>query len=632
MSQLEEGLAAVKRWQGQWAEIPQHPSLQLDPQEAGAALAALAERLQDNYPFHHPSYAGQMLKPPHQLAHAAYAMAMLINPNNHALDGGPASAAMEREAVALMAAMVGYEEHLGHLTSSGTIANLEALWVARQLHPGKAIAYSTQAHYTHPRMCEVLGVKGVPIAVDAQGRMDLADLDAKLATGEIGTVVVTLGTTGLGALDPLHEIVKRDVRVHVDSAYGGFFRLLAELEPPMVEAAPYLAMAEADSIVIDPHKHGLQPYGCGTVLFKDPSVGRLYKHDSPYTYFTSKELHLGEISLECSRAGAAAAALWTTLRCFPLSASLGLGPVLQATRRAGLAWAALLEASPYAHLVMQPELDIVGFFPLGGGWTASGISAETDRVFEALMAHPQEPVYLAKVNLPRALVEPRAPKVQWDQDTVTCLRSVLMKPEHEALVPYLHARFEHEAWWPDAELPPPPAPRGKALTGPLNVKAEWANLVSRYHEKVRAVLVNDLRQILVAKYHPGVGRLHFELTPPYGLGGACGLRLVTQSPDGEAFKQVGGEANGFSGVLPLLADQAPLIPGEVRGYERFAPLVDAEESLEDLAGKHLLEFFLVCWEAAGGDRCTYPATIGFEGEEEVLDLKTGRWEDVPGRP
>jgi hypothetical protein len=31
MSQLEEGLAAVKRWQGQWAEIPQHPSLQLDP-------------------------------------------------------------------------------------------------------------------------------------------------------------------------------------------------------------------------------------------------------------------------------------------------------------------------------------------------------------------------------------------------------------------------------------------------------------------------------------------------------------------------------------------------------------------------------------------------------------------------
>ena len=74
------------------------------------------------------------------------------------------------------------------------------------------------------------------------------------------------------------------------------------------------ALAACDSIVVDPHKHGLQPYGCGAVLFRDPAVGRLYLHDSPYTYFTSDELHLGEISLECSRAGAAAAALWLTLR------------------------------------------------------------------------------------------------------------------------------------------------------------------------------------------------------------------------------------------------------------------------------------------------------------------------------
>ena len=74
----------------------------------------------------------------------------------------------------------------------------------------------------------------------------------------------------------------------------------------------FAAIGQADSIVIDPHKHGLQPYGCGCVLFRDPAVGRFYKHDSPYTYFTSKQLHLGEISLECSRAGAAAVALWAT--------------------------------------------------------------------------------------------------------------------------------------------------------------------------------------------------------------------------------------------------------------------------------------------------------------------------------
>src|SRR5205814_7002218 len=83
-------------------------------------------------------------------------------------------------------------------------------------------------------------------------------------------------------------------------------------------AANLAAVSEVDSIAIDPHKHGLQPYGCGCVLFRDPAVGRFYKHDSPYTYFTSRELHLGEISLECSRPGAAAVALHCTQRLFPL--------------------------------------------------------------------------------------------------------------------------------------------------------------------------------------------------------------------------------------------------------------------------------------------------------------------------
>ena len=50
---------------------------------------------------------------------------------------------------------------LGHLTSSGTIANLEALWVAGRLHPGKAIVHGVNAHYTHSRMCAVLGLQGV---------------------------------------------------------------------------------------------------------------------------------------------------------------------------------------------------------------------------------------------------------------------------------------------------------------------------------------------------------------------------------------------------------------------------------------------------------------------------------------
>src|SRR5690606_37966493 len=111
------------------------------------------------------------------VARAAYATAMALNPNNHALDGGPATARMEREAVADLAAMFGLPQHLGHLSASGTIANLEALWVARELRPGATILHGANAHYTHARMCDVLGVAHEELPTDRDGRLDLDALE-----------------------------------------------------------------------------------------------------------------------------------------------------------------------------------------------------------------------------------------------------------------------------------------------------------------------------------------------------------------------------------------------------------------------------------------------------------------------
>lgn len=439
---LTDGLNALDAWRSRWPAFAPDATLELPPETMAGVLAQLAERLQDNFPFHHPLYAGQMLKPPHPLAWAAYAMTMTINPNNHALDGGPATAKMELEAIADMARLFGFTNHLGHLTASGTIANLEALWVARQLHPDKGIACSIDAHYTHPRMAAVLGMTAETIPTDAQGRLDLAAVESVLASGRIGTLVVTPGTTGLGAVDPIHELVpiarRHGVRVHVDAAYGGFYRVLTDAPQPMIDVAPWLAIAECDSVVVDPHKHGLQPYGCGCVLFRDPSVGRFYKHDSPYTYFTSNDLHLGEISLECSRAGAAAAAFWATLQAFPLRHDAGFGPILGRTRQAALDWAERLSTSPDFRLVVSPELDIVAFFPVTAGLSASRISAHTEAIFQRLETHPEQPVYLAKLQVRRELLATRYPDLHWDQETVTVLRSCLMKPEQASFVGFLH--------------------------------------------------------------------------------------------------------------------------------------------------------------------------------------------------
>jgi glutamate/tyrosine decarboxylase-like PLP-dependent enzyme len=440
---LSSAVAAIAEWQEGFGPYETDPSMLVSDERFAGAFAELTGRLRDNYPFFHPSYAGQMLKPAHPAAVAGYLAAMLINPNNHALDGGPATGQMEKEAVATLAAMFGLNTHLGHLTTSGTIANLEALYVARETHPGLGVAYSEEAHYTHARMCGVLGIEGTPVPADGAGRMDIGALDALLAGGRIGTVVATAGTTGLGAIDPVHEILavarRHGARVHVDAAYGGFFTLLAgQPGEAGLDPAPWRAIAECDSVVVDPHKHGLQPYGCGAVLFSDPEVGRFYLHDSPYTYFTSDELHLGEISLECSRAGASAAALWLTLQLLPLTAD-GLGRVLAACRRAALGWAALIGESSLLELYQPPELDIVCYFRHQPGATMSGI----DEVTVSMLARGMKasrPVFLSTLRVTAAGMSRRHPGVTADQDGARILRSVLMKPEARGYVTELHAR------------------------------------------------------------------------------------------------------------------------------------------------------------------------------------------------
>ncbi len=441
---LPRAVAAIDRWQAEYDDPGTHPSLEVDDRDLEAAFIALTARLTDNYPFFSPRYVGQMLKPPHPAAVLGYVTAMLINPNNHALDGGPATAAMEKEVVARIATMFGLPQHLGHLTSSGTIANLEALFIARESHPGKSIAYSADAHYTHARMCHVLGIEGLPIATDARGRIDLDALESALANGRIGTVVATLGTTGLGALDPLPEIVALarayGARVHVDAAYGGFFSLIADDSPDGVAAAPFAATALADSIVVDPHKHGLQPYGCGAVLFADPAVGRFYVHDSPYTYFTSDELHLGEISLECSRAGASAAALWLTLEVLPLT-STGLGAALRPGRRGALAWHALHHESTAFAPYQQPELDIVTYLPRRT--SMSIVDSASQALFtRAAQGEPAEQVHIATYGVTDRQLSERGHDLQMDAPSARILRSVVMKPQSEDAIPGIHAHLE----------------------------------------------------------------------------------------------------------------------------------------------------------------------------------------------
>lgn len=437
---LDQELQNLQTWRNSFGEWESDSSLSVPEEKLTKVFKELSERLSGNYPFHHPVYAGQMLKPPHPVAWAAYAMAMTINPNNHALDGGPPSSEMEKEVMAELSNFFGYgETFLGHLTSSGTIANLEALWISRKSHPEKKIAFSENSHYTHERMCEVLGVDGVKVKINEDGSFDLKALNPL----EIGTIIVTLGTTGLGEVEHLDQVLpwakENGIRIHIDSAYGGFFRALKDSD--LIDGTQWKLMQEADSIVVDPHKHGLQPYGCGAVLFKDPSVGRFYKHDSPYTYFTSDDLHLGEISLECSRAGAAAAALWATLKCFPLKEDEGFGPILAQCRKTALSGYAIMNDSSRLKPYKKPDLDILAYFPSKPKEnTTSSISEASNRVFDLGMRDGS--FYLSLFKVPSSTFVKLHPEYEADTETVVLLRSVFMKPEQAGFIDELVKRIE----------------------------------------------------------------------------------------------------------------------------------------------------------------------------------------------
>ncbi|WP_235451437.1 aminotransferase class V-fold PLP-dependent enzyme [Yonghaparkia sp. Root332] len=443
LPQVMTGIDGLKATYGSWG---QHPSTHADPEKVHAVLGELIERLDDNFPYFHPQYAGQMLKPPHPVATAAYLATMQLNPNNHSIDASRATTAMEHEVLDQLAAMFDYPaEYMGHLTWSGTTANLEALWISREIAPGKAIAHSADAHYTHSRMGEVLGIDTVGIPTDAAGRMELEALERELATGRIGVVVATLGTTGLGAVDPLADIIplarRYGARIHVDTAYGGFFAIIADELAPET-ARHFRAIKDADSVVVDPHKHGLQPYGCGAVLFNDQSILRYYHHESPYTYFASTERHFGEIQLECSRAGASAAALWATLRVFPLTKE-GLGGIVLPGYRAAQQWHALIEESDILQPYQRPEIDIITYLPRVRSM------AELDRTSHAIFEMAADTTRPQQTHLATYVVKPeqlraRGIDLEVDAPTGRIMRSVLMKPEHEPLIPEMH---HHVSMW-----------------------------------------------------------------------------------------------------------------------------------------------------------------------------------------
>lgn len=193
---------------------------------------------------------------------------------------GPGAVRLENLLVDWMKELLGYPESAaGTLTSGGSVANLAAIVTARDPLSSKdyhrAVVYtSSQAHESVFRALRVAGMSEATVrhvAVDRQCKMEPGDLDRQIERDRADDLlpwllVASAGTTNTGVIDPLESLAQIAARhklwFHIDAAYGGFFMLVEESRRAL------RGIADADSIVLDPHKGLFLPYGCGCVIVR----------------------------------------------------------------------------------------------------------------------------------------------------------------------------------------------------------------------------------------------------------------------------------------------------------------------------------------------------------------------------
>lgn len=287
--------------------------------------------------------------------------------------GGAVAAQLEEQVLGWLAQALGLpgDRFSGCLQSGGSMANLSALAAARSRLPradwGRAtILLSEQGHHSLAKAARLLGFDDAQlqvVACDAEQRMDPAALRSALAgCARPLCVAATLGTTNTGAIDPLAELgaICREAGVwfHVDGAYGAACLLLEDF------AALRPAVAQADSLTLDPHKWLYSPFESGCLLtpHKD-ALHAAFDADGGYMQdIPREEINLYRRGAELSR-GNRALKLWLMLR------GLGLAPIRAAIaediRLCRLA-RDLLAADPRFVIRSEPELSVFSFAVEGG--------------------------------------------------------------------------------------------------------------------------------------------------------------------------------------------------------------------------------------------------------------------------
>ncbi len=422
-----------------------YPDNKIDNSLLESELSSLLEKSKKNFPYHHPRYIAQMLKDPSIPTILGYLTFMLSNPNNHAYEGGPVTTELEMEVIEMMKRLTGFETGWGHLASGGSLANMEALWAARDFYKKGCVYFSEVSHYSWKRICNILRIDDYSeIPVDNNFRIDLNLLEESFKKNPPMFVMANLGSTGTGSVDNISGILtlkkKYGFHLHIDAAYGGFIRsLILNEKSELLDFSSDMnlteytyeqlkALSRADSITIDPHKHGLISYGAGAVLYKDEQLRNVILNSAPYTYHKTDKPNIGMFSLEGSRPGAMAAACYLTYKVMPLN-SKGVGEVIKLTLAASQKFFGEIQNSDAFENLNRPDLDINCFYRTPCENDIDHINKECLKIYSRLSVEAENPEFiLSKFVVPPAIAQKVIPVYKNESnENLTALRIVFMK-------------------------------------------------------------------------------------------------------------------------------------------------------------------------------------------------------------
>jgi glutamate/tyrosine decarboxylase-like PLP-dependent enzyme len=309
-------------------------TLPIAGEDAGQVLTDTAERLFDHSLFNgHPRFFGYITSSPAPIGMFGDFLAAALNQNVGAWGLSPLATEIECQAVRWMAELLGYPTGCGGLfVSGGNMANFVGVLAARAAaadwnvraeglsHRSLVLYGSAETHTWIQKAADLFGfgtnaIRWIP--TDAQQRMDVAALRRQISEDRRAGlrpffVAGTAGSVSTGAVDPLGEIAvvcrEEGLWFHVDGAYGA----VAACVPGVPDSLK--ALAEADSVAVDPHKWLYAPVEAGCVLVRDPdALRRAFSYHPAYYHFDEQVVNFFELGPQNSR-GFRALKVWLALR------------------------------------------------------------------------------------------------------------------------------------------------------------------------------------------------------------------------------------------------------------------------------------------------------------------------------